>query len=241
MSATVPYLGYVSRRKAMILGRLFGMSAIGIALLVVPDCGAAAIAYDAAVQLGNQSYSGSLGLDFDVISSPVNILSLGAFDASADGLNGPVSVGIYNRNTQTLVSPLLVFSGAVDALLNGSRFRSITPLTLGAGQYSVVAWGYGPNELNGNAGCVGNPAASCFGTNPFTGSTMNGEGVIAFVGGGRFGAAGSYPTGPDGGPANRYLAGTFEFEAAVPEPATTGLMGLVFTGFAIALRRTKKA
>lgn len=43
-------------------------------------------------------------------------------------------------------------------------------------------------------------------------------GAISFVGGGRFGSMPglAFPTTVDGGPSNRYLAGTFQFDLAPP-------------------------
>ena len=162
------------------------------------------------------------------------------FDANGDGLKSPITVGIYDRTTQSAVSPLLVLSGATDPLINGSRFRSLAnAVNLGTGQDSVVASNYGNAELNGKAGRVANGAASCFGSNAFTPSTTNGAGLINFVGGGRYGAAGAFPATADSGPLNRYLAGTFEFEAATPEPATCGFVGMGLAGLAFVSRRRK--
>ena len=57
--------------------------------------------------------------------------------------------------------------------------------------------------------------------------------------GGRYGAAGAFPATADSGPLNRYLAGTFEFEAATPEPATCGFVGMGLAGLAFVSRRRK--
>jgi hypothetical protein len=70
----------------------------------------------------------------------------------------------------------------------------------------VVGYGYDGNNRIGNLG-TGNAR---------TWSTDGGGGLLAFVGGGRFGAVapGGFPTTLDGGPADRYAAGTFEFRAS---------------------------
>src|SRR5690606_31291593 len=94
-------------------------------------------------------------------------------------------------------------------LIGGSRFIELEePIGLPAGfRGAIVASGYGAGDQNGNQG-----------TAPIDGVTTDDGGcLIEFVGGGFFGNAAApdaYPTGPDGGPANRYPAGTFQFEAA---------------------------
>jgi hypothetical protein len=88
-------------------------------------------------------------------------------------------------------------------LVGGSRFKEYE-IDLPAGFHgSIVASGYGDLELNGNG--FGNPTLNF--------SEVNDGGcAILFTGGGRFGGdAVSLPGSPDGGPPNRYAAGTFEF------------------------------
>ena len=72
-----------------------------------------------------------------------------------------------------------------------------SPITLPAGfQGTIVAENYQAGEPNGNI--------------PLVWTTDDGNGSVAFVGGGRFGLSqGVFPTSVDGGPANRYAAGTF--------------------------------
>lgn len=226
----------------MQIGRLLTFGVLSTVLAFAPHASAAVTAYNTVVQSGNQAYTGSLGLDFNVLSDPIEILSLGVFDANGDGIqSASVSVAIYERTSQNLVSPVLSFSGLMGTLIGGSRFQSLlVPLTLGPGQYSVVAWGYGPNELNGNAGCVSNNGGTCVGANPFIGSTTDtGAGLVSFVGSARYSPlTGSYPTIIDAGPANRYLAGTFAYQA-VPEPATMGLMGVSFAVLGLIARRRR--
>ena len=171
------------------------------------------IAYDVpAGTVGNQAYGGSLGLDFNV-NAPILIDQLGAFnDASAGaGLTTPITVRLWDRTTQNEVgSPITFPAGTPGTLINGSRFLPLaTPIWLPAGfQGTIVAEGYGsgvPVEQNGN-----NVAP--------TSIENSGGGLISFVGTGRFGNAGDYPTNIDGGPSNRYYAGTFDFVAASAAP-----------------------
>ena len=156
---------------------------------------------------------GELGHEFNVLSD-VTINSLGAFDHNSDGIfgnqSGGVRVAIFDRNTRTIVPGLdVTISGTGDPLIDNHRVRSISPVTLGVGNYIVVAKGYNGAELNGN-----------FLTT--TTSTDNASGAIQFVGGGVYGYQGAfqYPTVPDEGPSNRYLAGTFGYGVSVDNTVT---------------------
>jgi hypothetical protein len=95
------------------------------------------------------------------------------------------------------------------------------------GEYSIVTVG----DVNANTGGA-----------PNTSQVLNNlGGAITFNGGSRFDDSSAFalPQLIDGGPANRYQAGTFI--ASVPEPSTWAMMivGFLGLGFA-ALRRQKK-
>ncbi|TVZ55207.1 putative secreted protein (Por secretion system target) [Lutibacter sp. Hel_I_33_5] len=164
------------------------------------------LAYMSQTNQGWQNWTGELGLDFDLTSN-LTINTLGAFDHNSDGINGGINggirVAIFNRNTQTIVQGLdITIAGSGDPLVDNFRIRAISPVVLGTGQYTIVAKGYGNNELNGNYYT--------------TGTTDNADGTIQFVGGGRYAYGDNsnninYPTVLDGGPENRYMAGTFGF------------------------------
>ena len=64
----------------------------------------------AAGTAGGQNYGGSLGMDFDV-ASDIQVTSLGVFDSLANGINGTVSVQLFDRATQLPVGPQLDFNG----------------------------------------------------------------------------------------------------------------------------------
>lgn len=167
---------------------------------VVGDGSAPVIVYNSPVLTGGQNFGGSLGMDFNVGASPVTVTQLGVFDSGANGLSNSLNAYIYNRVTQTAVASITFAAGNTGTLIGGSRFLPLaSPVVLPAGfQGSIVAEGYSAAEplYNSNA----NP--------PF--STLNNvNGALTFVGSSRFGTAGAYPGGTDGGPANRYMAGTF--------------------------------
>ena len=152
----------------------------------------------------NQHHNGLLGMDFDVTGPDgIIVTRLGAFDSGQDGILGTINVGIVDRATGLVVGETLSFSGDAGDVVDGSRFLTLaTPITLANGfQGSITAQGYG-QEGNGNAG-----NAAGFST------IDDGDGLITFVGGARWGGDDPLTLAPnaDGGPANRYFAGTFEF------------------------------
>ena len=180
--------------------------------------------------VGNQHFTGSLGMDFQV-NSTITITHLGAFDSGQNGFSGSILIQLFDLGN--LASPLVFTStgtGEAGTLLGGSRFFAIAPITLNAGfQGSIVASGYSSAEPNGNA------SLPSFGGN----TTDNLGGAISFIGSSRYGnTPGVFPTTLDSGPENRYQAGTFMAVAgastATPEPGTWSLiaMGGVLIGAA---------
>jgi len=171
--------------------------------------------------VGNQAFGGSLGADF-VVDQTIRVLELGAFDSGSDGLSRAITVKMWSREDSGTPEVPADDSGiAVLAeveftpnfpgdLRGGYRTISLTdPLVLEPGAYTIVAGGYGPGEPNGNNGTPGMSTTE--------------DPIITFVGGSRYGTDPlSYPDTPDGGPANRYAAGTFAFE--IPGGAGSGLI-----------------
>jgi hypothetical protein len=160
--------------------------------------------------VGTQNFDGSLGMDFNT-NRPIKITHLGVFDSNSDGLNGTITARLYARasnNTAGVELATLSFTGSDGVLIGGTRFLPLsTPLVLPGGfEGTIVAEGYNASELNGNAG----------GPTPTQWFTFDGGGALSFVGTGRWGTAGLFPTNADGGPANRYAAGSFMFADAAP-------------------------
>lgn len=181
---------------------------VGIALCAVASCALADnVALTSNRTVGNQPFTGVLGMDFDVLSTIV-VTHLGAFDSSLNGFAGSIQVGVFNRDTQTLVGPAVSLTGTAQALLGNSRFSDTPDFTLVPGRYAIVATGFNSLDLNGNLGVSG------------PGPTVDtGGGLIGFVGSSRFSTATSltFPPNTDNGSATKYDAGTFQFLSAVPE------------------------
>jgi len=215
--------------------RSFAIAAATAVCLSSPAA-AATVAYQVdANTSGNQAYTSVLGMDF-VVNQAVDVLSLGAFDADSDGLARSTTLVTElwsrdgNQSGQVLASVSFT-SASMGTLMGGSIFKDIAALTLGAGEYSIVSYGYNSQDKNGNKGISGG-----------TWSTNDAGGALSFVGGGRFGGSvgGTIGNVVDRGPDDRYAAGTFTYEiSAVPVPAALPLMLGGLGAFGIAKRRKK--
>ncbi|TDH20628.1 T9SS type A sorting domain-containing protein, partial [Segetibacter sp. 3557_3] len=144
-------------------------------------------AYIANTNTGNQVFAGELGMDFQVKNAGgIVINQLGAFDHQGDGIkghiNGAIRVAIFDKKTMSIVPGLdALVSGTGDSYMNNYRFKNITPVTLPAGDYLIVAKGYNIYELNGNVligagtvypfGDAGNGAVT-FGNNAYYGENQ---------------------------------------------------------------------
>jgi fibronectin-binding autotransporter adhesin len=152
---------------------------------------------------GNQILNGSLGLDFNVNSS-ITIKQLGVYDSGRDGFAGAHNAYIYDRNSQAPLVTLNFPAGNTGTLsADGYRFLPLsTPLTLASGNYTIAV-DFSGNDLNFNTLSGGTSA----------GVTNDGGSAVSFVGSSRYGSVGTFPTTLDGGPAYRYGAGSFIFDA----------------------------
>jgi hypothetical protein len=116
-------------------------------------------------------------------------------------------VAIFNRSTHSIVPGLDVsISGLADAYTGHHRMKNIPPVILPPGDYVIVAKGYGPGEMNGNAVVSGIPYPA--------GDTHGG--AISFGSETSYGpddpSGFSYPsTAGNFGNAPVFLAGTFDY------------------------------
>jgi hypothetical protein len=192
-----------------------------------------ATAFDSIRSVGNQSYTGLLGLDFNVLSD-ITVTHLGAFDSGQNGfaVGTSIQVAIFDRDTQGMVGSIATFTKDAPGTLSGKQsFMDVADFNLAPGKYSVVALGFNANDKNGNTVLGG------------TGPAMdNGGGLISFSTNGatsRFSTSTvfAFPTGTIGTVSNRYDAGTFQFTAAVPEPSAYALALIAIAGLGLVARR----
>ena len=184
---------------------------------VTPNPTRAGIAYvNPEVKEGNQAFDGSLGMDFNV-TRPIQITKLGVFDEYSDGLYLTLHAAVWDRQNLRELANLEFTPEEPGDLVGGSRFKALsTPLVLPAGfQGTIVAYGYGADERLFNTGNRPKNLAQL--------QTFD-DASLTFVGLGRWSATpGAFPDTADGGPANRYAAGTFYFEPVTLEPPTLSI------------------
>jgi hypothetical protein len=216
-------------------------------------------------QGGNSASNYVLGEDFTVPAAGITVTNLAAFDPyiTANGANAPLGTGSYDsipvsiyyvnvtgHTAGTLVPNLSTAvgsganaqtSGGINTL-NGSfvsansaflKLNTFTPVILPAGTYRVVAANY-TNEMEDNAGNVGAIAPTSYSGSliSFPGDNTNGFNNFP----GNPSTVDAYPTGTDGGPMNRYGAGTFLFDVA-PEPGSLSVLALA--GMSLLIRRSR--
>ncbi len=136
------------------------------------------MAYSGTNGTGNQAYDERLGLNF-TSSASFTVTQLAAFDSDQNGLVLPITVGIVRDDVPgTVVVLPITFSGSADPLVGNYRVRNITPVTLPAGSYIIVAVGYGSGEPNGNSNIGGHPVVNTNGGGllTFTNSSYGGVG-----------------------------------------------------------------
>lgn len=171
---------------------------------------AGTIALDNPAVVANQNFAGSVGMDFETGIEPLNITHLGVFDSGQDGYTTARTVSIYDRtNTTTPYATLTIPAGTGATLINGNRFMPLaSSVTLPAGfRGSIVVNDVSVDGI-WNKGLAPNALATI----------NNGGGLLQFVGSSRFGALTGYPATLDQGPANRYMADTFQFETTSVTP-----------------------
>lgn len=170
--------------------------------------------------VGGQDFGSGLGMDFNVLTKIV-VTRLGVFDSGADGIQGDATLTaqLYSRagDSGSVKASLAFNAASPGVLIGGSRLKPLPlPLLLAPGSYSIVSYGYNAANPNGNSS--GGESNDWF--------TDGSGGLIEFVGVSRYGGSpGNFPATIDGGPADRYAAGTFEFARAVAPPAALKAAG----------------
>jgi hypothetical protein len=175
---------------------------------------------------GNQAYGDNLGLDFTVVN-PFTVFKLGAFDDGSNGITTNIFVGIWSLDTQAYVTPLVNFNGSTAAPGSAYALKSIAPVTLAAGNYSVVAYGFNGANRNFNTNISGQNGNSPIVFNSFGGALINGQS--------RFGGGANPSSGTVFAFESAFAGGTL----AIPEPGTWALLLTGFGMVGLAARRRR--
>ena len=170
------------------------------------------------VTLANPPFT--LGWSFTA-NANINVVDLGVFDDSQNGLVDSHQVGVWN-STGTLLVSTTVPSGTGATLDDQFRMVGVSPIELLAGQQYFI----GALYTTGNDPMIFPGGATGFATAPQITFDNN-----AFI-------AGSTLADPtvNGGTAPAYFGPNFEF-TATPEPGSFVLLGTGLLGFAGVLRR----
>ncbi|MDG2125391.1 MAG: hypothetical protein P8J87_16935 [Verrucomicrobiales bacterium] len=193
---------------------------------------------------GIQNFGNPVGMDF-VVTRPITVSSLGVFDSLSDGIVGSLTTELWSRDpgalpddfsddTGTTILATSTFTLADPGTLDGAnRMKDLgADITLVPGAYTIVAHGFSADDL------MGNLAQSISADSTIDSQLDTQNGAIQWVGSSRWGdAVAPFPTNPDGGPATRYLAGTFAY-TVIPEPNPISLLTLTSLAlFSIRRRR----
>jgi hypothetical protein len=207
------------------------LAAASLAAMLAASPAAAVLAYDTPASTpGNQSWGGTLGLNFTV-NRTITFNTLGTFDSGKDGISTYIAVAVFDANTGFFASPVAYFEGTANPGGKAYVTKRVASFTLTPGNYQLGAFGYNDIDRNYNAGFVGLPGAITFnsfgGALTATGTSYAPEG------------SGDLATIPDVG-LTRYGAGTMGY---VPEPATWAMLlgGFAMVGFAMRRRATAAA
>ena len=180
----------------------------------------------------NQWFGGSIGQDFNA-NTGITITSFGVW--VPNGISNPLTVSIYDRTTETVVTSYTFSSSPPVLTGNNVLFGAPVNFHLAAGQYSLVGDGFGTVGLYNTQGTG------------LAGTLDSGSGALTFSGWRYANTADVYPTitfgssGCCGGDSDFRFAAT-TFTAAVPEPATWAMMllGFASVGF-VGYRRSRKS
>jgi PEP-CTERM motif len=204
---------------------LVSVAALGIAVSL-PRQAMAQLAISGTAT-GNQAWAGTLGQAF-TLSSSLAVDILGAFDDGGNGFAAGTTINVAiltSAGASTGLSANFT-SGSAGILAGNFRQKTVSPVTLNAGSYVLVGWGYNSTDQNFNT--LG--AATPFTFNSFSGRATYGNSLFV-------GTPNTLPNIVDP-PTGRYGFATFGVSGSIaPEPGTLVLLSLGALAGIVARRR----
>jgi hypothetical protein len=171
------------------------------------------------------------------VNAPITVTDLGVFNATGSGsITGTISVVIFDTVNNVQVTPVVTFHGSYPTGGFGfDVFQAISPVVLVPGSYQVDAVGFNTFDENGNFNLSGGGPVLNDGGGllTFTGAAYDSNTVL------------DKPTSCIGCTAppsswHQFDAGTFIFQqTGVPEPSTTGFLGMGLAGLTAIVRRRR--
>lgn len=197
------------------------LASIGVAAAI----SAQALASTAAIQMTAVTswhlWSGKLGWRF-VPNQDIWLTDLGNIDKDMDGFAASVEVGVFEWDTDVLVSSTTLSSGSVETLDGFFRYKAVTPVQLITGRDYII-WGH--NGIDAHT------------TNLHATETYAPE-ITVLANGARYGGWGGVSDGGNSmGSYTTYTGPNFKF-STVPEPATLGTLAL--GAIALVRRRSRR-
>lgn len=208
----------------MKLLRVFSIVPALAALLAIPVAhgGQIALTFSGGSTLND---SPTVGWRF-LTAAPITITALGFYDQGGDGLTDSHQVAIWT-SAGALQGSVTVPAGTVGTLDNGFRFAPAS-FSLAAGDYVVA--GDKPSGSDLHLGTV------------LAGNTTLAPGITYLQNRYGFdGGAFSFPAQTFGGQERGYFGGNFQFDAAVPEPATWSFLLIGAIAMFLGSRRSRRA